>query len=258
MTEAGASERVIARAVDRVCHLMWFLMRQEPEVIALAEEHQAMGFPHYLTSRMGVMEVDRWADEVFIAPRSLVEHLLPRCLALDPPVYVDLSLAAAGRALSRISPTPPPALLELAERVEPEGGLVSAWARWSRSGDPYRDSVRDAMVIREDRAHGHYRAAAEAGLSPLELLVLTQLWKGREVDLITKGFKWGEPDVALATGALQRRGLVEAAGSISAAGRRLREEIEEGTDRWASRYLLGLGDERRRTVVAELEPLGSI
>ncbi|MHB1501508.1 MAG: helix-turn-helix domain-containing protein [Candidatus Dormibacteria bacterium] len=258
MNEAGASERVISRAVDRVCHLLWFLMRQEPEIRALAEEHQAMGFPHYLTSRMGVMEVDRWADEVFIAPRSLVEHLLPRCLALDPPIYVDLALAAAGRALSRLSPTPPPALMELAEKVEPEGGLVSAWAGWPRSGDPHRDAVRDAMVIREDRAHGHYRAAAEAGLAPLELLVLTQLWKGREVDLISKGFKWGEPDVDLATGSLQRRGLVEAAGSISGAGRSLREEIEEQTDRWAARYLPSLADDRRRTVAAELEPLGSI
>ena len=48
MSEAESLLPAVSRAADRVCHLMWLLMRQEPEVMALAEEHHCLGFPHHL------------------------------------------------------------------------------------------------------------------------------------------------------------------------------------------------------------------
>lgn len=248
----------ISRGADKLCQLMWLFMRQEPEVVALAEERHALGFPHYLTSRMGVISPDRWADEVFIAPRSLVEHLRPRCEALRPPEYVDAALNTAGRALARLMPHALlPSICELAESVEADGALAGAWATWPRSGDPHRDAIRAAMVIREDRAHGHYRAVAEAQLAPLEMMVLTQVWRGRDLDVLSRGFKWGDEDVASAQATLHERGLLTQAG-ITEAGRSLRERIEEATNRWASRYLGSVDDRTRSRLAAELEQLTGV
>lgn len=259
MSEAGRPVLAVARAADSACHLMWLFTRQEPEVRALAEERQSLGFPHYLTSRMGVIPSAHWADEVFIAPRSLVEHLLPRCEALDPPRYVDLALRAAGQALGRILPDAPTgALRQIAELVEAQGELVVGWANSARSGDRYRDAVRDAMVVREDRAHGHYRAAATEGLEPLQLMVLTLVWRGWDVGALSQGFKWGVDEVALAQTALRERGLLNEDGSITESGRTLREALEESTNRCAGRHLDQLGEERLRDLTAELERLASI
>ncbi len=259
MSEAESLLPAVSRAADRVCHLMWLLMRQEPEVMALAEEHHSLGFPHYLTSRMGVIPSSHWADEVFIAPPSLIKHLLPRCEALDPPGYVDLSLRAAGQALRRISPDAETGgLQQIADAVEAQGELVVGWTNWPRSGDRYRDAVRDAMLVREDRAHGHYQAAAQEGLTPLQLLVLTQIWRGRDVGMISKGFRWGDDEVALAQESLRERELLNADGSITDSGRVLRDGIEGSTNRFAGRYLGKLGEERLRDLAAELDQIGSI
>jgi hypothetical protein len=259
MNEAGRPVLAVARAADSVCHLMWLFRRQEPEVRALADERQSLGFPHYLTSRMGVIPSAHWADGVFIAPRSLVEHLLPRCEALDPPRFVDLALQAAGQALGRVSPdAPTDALRQIADAIEAQGELVVGWANWPRSGDRHRDAVRDAMVVREDRAHGHYLAAAEEGLEPLQLMVLTQVWRGWDVGALSQGFKWGVDEVALAQAALTERGLLNADGSITDSGRTLREAVEESTNHFAGRHLDRLGEERLRDLTAELDQLSSI
>lgn len=259
MSEAEPLRSAVARAADRVCHLMWLFRRQEPEVLALVEERHTMGFSHYLTSRMGVIPPQRWADEVFIVPSSLIEHLRPRCERLNPPEYVDAALNAAGRALARLAPQAPTAALrELADLVEAQGALVSGWARWHRSGDDHGDAVRDAMVLREDRAHGHYEAAREAQLAPLQLMVLTQAWRGGDLTVLSGAFRWGEEAVGEAQASLRERGLLTQSGTITDVGRALRDQIEESTNRWAGRYLGRLDESRRGGLAAELERLGAI
>ncbi len=259
MSEAEPLLSAAARAADRVCHLMWLFMRQEPEVLALVEERHTMGFPHYLTSRMGVIPPQRWADEVFIVPSSLIEHLRPRCERLNPPEYVDAALNAAGRALARLAPQAPTAALrELADLVEAQGALVSSWARWHRSGDDHGDAVRDAMVLREDRAHGHYEAAREAQLAPLQLMVLTQAWRGGDLTVLSGTFRWGEEAVEEAQASLRERGLLTQSGTITDVGRALRDQIEESTNRWAGRYRGRVDESRRGGLAAELERLGAL
>jgi hypothetical protein len=258
MTEDHELVHQVSRAADRLCHLMWLFMRSEPEVRHLAETRQALGFPHYLTSRLGVIDPALWADEVYIAPRSLIAHLLPRCAALDPPAYVDQTLAAAGSALSRLAPNAPlGALSDLADRIKPEGALPVGWARWPRQGDGPRDAIRDAMVIREDRALGHYRAAASLGLTPLELLALTAIWRGQGAEGLSKGFKWDESEVQGALEGLRQREILDSNGDLTGQGRRLREVIEQLTDEWAGRYLDSVSASSRFGLGAELDELAA-
>ncbi len=218
-----------------------------------------MGFPHYLTSRMGVIPPHCWADEVFIAPPSLVEHLRPRCEPLNPPGYVDAALNAAGRALARLAPQAPTSVLrELADLVEADGALASGWASWHRTGDDHGDAVRDAMVLREDRAHGHYEAAREAQLAPLQLMVLTQAWRGGDLTVLSGAFRWGEEAVGDAQASLRERGFLTQSRILTDVGRALRDQIEESTNRWAGRYLGRLDESRRGGLAAELERLGAL
>ena len=258
MTEDLELVHQASRAADRICHLMWLFMRSEPEVRNLAEARQSLGFPHYLCSRLGVIEPELWADEVYIAPRSLVVHLLPRCLALDPPSYVEQTLSAAGCALLRIYPDAPlVAISTLADRIEPEGPLPLGWARWPRREDSFRDAIRDAMVVREDRALGHYRAAASLGLTPLELMALTAIWRGQGVDWLSKGFKWDEAEVQAAVEVLRQREILDASGELTEQGRRLREVVEQLTDEWAGRYLDSIPEGARYGLGTQLAELAA-
>ena len=249
----------VSAATDRICHLIWLFQRREPEVVALVERQHSMGFPHYLTSRLGVVEPSRWGAVVYIAPPSLVDHLLPRCIALDPPSYVGASLEAAGAALLRLLGAPPPrGLAEVADEVDPTGPLSAAWAALPRVGDPHRDAIRDAMVIREERAQGHYLAASELGMSPLELLILTSQWRGHRADWISKNFKWSEQEVANGVASLAARGWLHGDALLTELGREVRDKIEVRTEELAGRPLAKIPDSNRRPLVAGLDTLTRI
>lgn len=251
--------RLVSKAADRVCHLLWLFQRQEPEVVALVERRGSAGFPHYLTSRLGVVGPASWGGVVYIAPTSLVDHLLPRCLALDPPGYVSECLTAAGAALHRLLPAPPPhGLGDLADLVQPTGPLPAAWAALPRSGDPHRDAIRDAMVIREERAHGHYLAASELELLPVELLILTALWRGQPAEWISKNFKWSEPEMRDAVASLEGRGWVDQNSVLTDLGRRTRDQIEARTEELAGRSMADIPESVRGELVAGLSGLASI
>ncbi len=250
---------LVSTATDALSHLLWLLRRQEPELVELVQARGSTGFSHYLTSRLGVLPEESWAAAVYITPKPLMDHLLPRCRQLDPPAYVGASLDAAGRALRRLHPDPPGAgLRELADAVSPAGELPAAWASLARSGDPHRDAIRDAMVLRENRARGHYQAAQEVGLSPLQLLVLTALWRGQSQDAIAGIFRWSEEEIQAAAGSLRERGWAAAGGGLTAAGAAAREGIEEATDSCGAQPLSRLPESRRDQVVASLAELASV
>jgi len=251
--------RSVEAATNRLSHLLWLFQRQEPEVVELVRASGSEGFPHYLTSRLGVLPEGSWARAVYITPESLIEHLLPRCRQLDPPAYVQASLEAAGRAFGRLHPeAPPQGLRVLAEAASPSAELPSAWFALPRSGDPHRDAIRDAMALREERAEGHYRAAREQGLDPLQLLVLTALWRGQPLASIGRNFKWSQAAIQAASDRLAERGWLGEDGSLSPAGVAAREAIELATDRFAAQPLMAVPPDRRDSLLAPLAALAAI
>jgi len=254
-----AQLRLISAASDSLSHLRFLVKREEPEVLALVQRRGSTGLPHYLTSRLGVLPEERWADAVYVLPESLMAELLPRCRELDPPAYVEASLEAAGRALRRLHPAPlPTGLRELAEAVSPEGDLPAAWATWPRSGDSHRDAIRDAMVLREERAYGHYRAAREQGLSPLQLLVLSARWRGQRMDAVSPNYPWSPGEIEEATDGLRERGWANAGAGLTEAGIVAREAIEQATNRFALESLRKLPELQRERAVASLSGLVSL
>ncbi|MGH8990247.1 MAG: SCO6745 family protein [Acidimicrobiia bacterium] len=110
-----------------------------------------------------------------------------------------------------------------------------------------QDSVgqlwRACDLLREHRGDSHTAAWLAAGLGPVGINVLTELWMGMPLGVYTALRRgWSEADIAAAVAGLERRGLV-AAGEITPAGRELRDEIEDRTDALQQPVVDAIGDD---------------
>jgi hypothetical protein len=89
-----------------------------------------------------------------------------------------------------------------------------------------------ATILREHRGDGHVAALLTAGLDPTEALVSFAAIGAADVSVFaSRG--WTDDEWAAAGERLRARGLVEAGGEATAAGRALRESVERITDELA-------------------------
>jgi hypothetical protein len=109
-------------------------------------------------------------------------------------------------------------------------------------------------TLREHRGDGHFAAVLAAGLDGCEVLVLRC---GLDMDRGTmqpiRG--WSDEQWDAAQARLMDRGLVDAGGVITEAGRDLRVTVERATDRAAERPWASLGDAGVAELVEVLTPL---
>ena len=108
---------------------------------------------------------------------------------------------------------------------------------------------RAAEMVREHRGDSHIAVCVAAGLDPVEMTVLTELWLGMPLGsyLLTRGFVGDPLEVALAT--LEERGWI-ADRQLTAAGRKERDRIEQQTDALQSSIVVSLGDELNGVIEA--------
>lgn len=189
--------------------------------------------------------VRRWVPDVWstAAPDALIEarsraasatleRLVPDLAATARAVAPFLDVAiAAGAAPGR------PVFAANRDLPTPSDDVAALWQR--------------CTTLREHRGDGHVAALTAAGVDGLEAHVLIALDQGTDpVDLQrTRG--WNQDDWAGAVDRLCHRNLVEAGGSLTAAGRELRASVEHATDRLASQPWQHL-DEIERTRLIEL------
>ena len=115
---------------------------------------------------------------------------------------------------------------------------------------PAGELWRACDLLREHRADGHVAVAISAGLGPVAMTVLTELWLGMSIGEHAMGWRgWSEADVALAVADLERRGLV-AGEALTPAGKRLRDRIEERTDAMEQPVIDAIGDDLDATIAA--------
>ncbi len=242
-------------AQESLAHILW--LRDEPEMVALATERGTRGWGHYVVSRAGWLPTEAWEAALYVLPAELVSKMAGRFGALGP-AYVAEALDAAGAALRRQHPAPPPpALAELAGRVAPTRPLSQAWAA-ARVGDPHADAVRAVMVLREERAAGHYAAAGRAGLDPLGLLIVSEAFHGAGPGRGPAFFRWDQDLVAGARERLRESGWLDAAGRLTPDGGRRREAIERDTEAHAAQPFSALSPGQRRAAAEALRELGGV
>jgi hypothetical protein len=131
-------------------------------------------------------------------------------------------------------------LLELTEGLDMSGRMLFAGLAGlgvPGTDDPVGRLWRAADLVREHRGDGHI-AAWIGAVDSTEITVLTELWWG--IYVWTRG--WDGDDVAAARARLTERGLLDAEGGLTDAGRDLREQIERRTDDAERDVVARLGD----------------
>jgi hypothetical protein len=109
---------------------------------------------------------------------------------------------------------------------------------------------RACDLLREHRGDSHVAACISAGLGPVAMNVVTELWLGMPLGVYTAGFRgWSEEAIAVTVGDLERRGLL-AGRELTPDGRRLRDDIEERTDAMEQPIVEAIGDDFDATVAS--------
>jgi hypothetical protein len=133
----------------------------------------------------------------------------------------DADVQAAADALQRGVDA---VALDIAGRPLFAGLLSLPWPE-----DPLGQLWHGACLLRELRGDVHVAANVAAGVSGLQMNLLTEYWIGWEPGAYAGTRGWSPEAMAAADQALATRGLV-ADGALTDAGRELRDTVEEQTD----------------------------
>jgi len=210
--------------------------------------------PAYFTSRGSVMgqvpgEVVAAAFGVF-NPAVVIPAVAMGWERTDAATICAARTDGAVAQLTRIL-GPEPAGLDRAKEVltrvsdglGPEGRPLYAGVRSQGApGSPLGDLFWLADLLREFRGDSHINAWVGAGLDPVEIGLLTELWLGLPMATYLRSRAWSAEQMTAGKERLQSRGLIDGDG-FSPAGRSLRAAIEETTDHQLRGVVDTLGDD---------------
>ncbi|ANP55533.1 hypothetical protein J2Z21_006505 [Streptomyces griseochromogenes] len=254
---------------------LWHLLEPLHAVLYYApevfEEATALGYgtkdrwPSYFPLRaapLGAVGAERVASAFYsFNPRMVAEHIDSRWGIASP----DEVLAARLRGIDRTYRTlfgdrvESPELAEaaaLARRAAEAAGtagrpLAAANAELSWPEAPHLQLWQAATILREHRGDGHIAALLLADLDPVESLVSFAAIGAASVERFeSRG--WSGEQWSSARARLAARGLVEPDGTATEAGRALRRDVEERTDRLAAAPWRALGREATDRLVGLL------
>ena len=185
--------------------------------------------------------------------KALYEHARRQCgRAGFVAAREEATIASLHEILGDVDVTDAVAALRRGvEAADPAGRALFAGARslgWPE--DPLGQLWRACDLLREHRGDSHMAVWVAAGLSPVAINLLTELWLGMPLGAYTALRRgWSEADIGAAVAHLEARGLV-AAGEITPAGRHLREELEDRTDALEQPIIDAIGADLDPTVEA--------
>ncbi|MFE0643615.1 hypothetical protein ACFW2Y_18670 [Streptomyces sp. NPDC058877] len=173
----------------------------------------------------------------------LAQHLPAVWETASPAAVLDARLRAVDATLRRLLGDGAVASPEMAEAAELALRAAEACTRharplYSANADlpvpeaPHLAYWHAATLLREHRGDGHLAALLSLGLDPVEAVVShTATGKAMSPRWFLASRGWRRSDWEAAVGRLRERGLLDAEGELTGAGARLREELEQTTDR---------------------------
>ena len=171
-----------------------------------------------------------------LAPKDMV--------ALRDRVAAESLRATIGSAASEGDVVAVAEVLERAiDAVDGTGRpLFAALQAQPRLADPYGRLWRAADAVREHRGDSHIAASVAAGLDPVRMGILSEVWVGFPVGEYSGTRAWPEDVHAAAADRLVADGLI-ADGKITPEGTAFRDAIEAATDRGQDDLLAAVGDD---------------
>lgn len=197
---------------------------------------------------------------------SMVHRALPKAWEIAAPErFLATRLAGVDGALRRMLPddVTGPGIAEAAELAwvaagsAPTAGrpLAAANALLDRPEPAHLALWQATTLLRESRGDGHVAALVAADLPPCEAIVLLGAERGIDPAYLRAARAWSEADWRVASAALVDRGLLDASGALTDAGRALRAWVEERTDAAAAAPWAALGEAGTARLAELLTPL---
>lgn len=118
--------------------------------------------------------------------------------------------------------------------------LFSALRARPRLDDLFARLWRAADLVREHRGDGHVAASVAAGLDPVRMGILMEVWLGYPVGEYSGTRAWPQDVQDAAVARLEADGLL-LGGAITEAGRTTRDAVEDATDRTQDALVAALG-----------------
>ncbi|WP_412515514.1 hypothetical protein K8Z49_26450 [Actinomadura madurae] len=253
MTDDPGLARQMWHQLEAVHALFWY----SPEVFAEAERlgyDTGTRWPSYFAWRaapLGAAGPELVSAAFYsFSPRMVAEHV-PAAWAVAPPERVLDGRLRAVDAMYRALLGDGIADADLAEAAELARAAAEAASTAGRpiaaanAGLPWPDEPHLVLwhaigILREQRGDGHVAALLAHGLDPAEALVsFAAIGAAPEETFASRG--WTDAEWSAARDRLASRGLVDAAGTATAAGRELRDSVERLTDDLAHEPWRALG-----------------
>lgn len=238
---AEVSRRLRSRA-DAILGAVWFM--PQDDLPSLAARIACLG------RVPGVVAAALFAPQ---HPKAVATAVDDAWRHHQPEALLEARLAGATAYLARAIGEEPPGvdravaiLRRVAEAGSTAGHAVYAGLRslpWP--GTPLGDLWRASDMIRERRGGSHLNAWTAAGLSSVEIQLLTERWRTTTNPGSTTAEQMGysADEIGAARDALGARGLVDGAGELTDDGREFREGIERTTDEQEAELVEALGDD---------------
>lgn len=139
-------------------------------------------------------------------------------------------------------------LCDVVEQLDATGRpLFAGVAAIERPADPYAALFQSCLALREHRGDAHVASYIQAGFSPVEMNVLTELWLGYPLGEYSGSRAWPAETTAAVLASLRDRGLLDG-DALTSAGTAAREAIEASTDAMEQPVVDALGSDFTATV----------
>jgi hypothetical protein len=184
----------------------------------------------------------------------------------SPEQLLAARLEAVDSAVRRLLPDPGTPLrrtAELARRaaeLAPVAGraLGAANAALEWPDEPHLVLWQATTILRESRGDGHVAALVGAELSPGQACITISAAGGPSKKVFQVNRRWSDEEWAEAEDDLRSRGLLDADGVLTEAGRALRQQVEDTTDRLAERGWSAFGDESAAELDRLIRPISGV
>lgn len=226
-------------------------LTEEAAALGLATHERWPGYFALRSAPLGAAGPELVAATYYsFSPRMIAEYVPEIWCTTDPAKVLEARLSGMDRALrallgDRIGAPELAEAATLARRAAEAADLAGRPLAAANADLPWPDAPhlvlwQAATVLREHRGDGHVAALLTAGLDPTEALVSFAAVGAAPVEVFASR-RWADEEWAAAQDRLASRGLVDATGTATDAGRRLRDEVERRTDELAAAPWRALG-----------------